>query len=74
MMKRWLALLLLCAGTAALLSACGESDQSEAMKSADKTADYLSGNKSVEQGRKMARKLDRTSSDYNKKLENALNE
>ena len=54
-MKRWLALLLLCAGTAALLSACGESDQSEAMKSADKTADYLSGNKSVEQGRKMAR-------------------
>ena len=73
MMKRWLALLLLCAA-AGLLSACGDNGTSETVKSADKTADYLSGNKSVGQGRKMARKLDQTNADYNKKLENALNE
>ena len=55
MMKRWIALLLLCAA-AGLLSACGDNGTSETVKSADKTADYLSGNKSVGQGRKMARK------------------
>ncbi len=80
-MKKVIACLLVCAGVSVLLSACGDNGKpeperksvvKEAAKSTDKTADYLIGKTSLEQGQKVTRKLDKAQADYNKNLEKAL--
>ena len=80
-MKKMAAFLLIGIGSAVLLSACGDDGKAESekksvvaetVKSADKTADYLTGVKAVEQGKKITKKLDRTQADHNKQLEEAL--
>ncbi len=82
-MKRAIACLIVCAGVAVMLSACGDNGNAESGKKtaiketaegADKTADYLIGKKALEQGRKATRKLDKAQADYNKNLEKALEE
>ena len=55
--------------------ACGHtgSRRGKDGRSVEKTTDYLTGKKPLEQGRKATEKLNKLQSDYNKKLENELN-
>ncbi len=81
-MKKLVFVLVLCAGTAVLLSACGDdsrqpepASKAAAEKTAgsvEKTTDYLTGKKPLEQGRQAAKKLEKIQSGYNQKLEKEL--
>ena len=81
-MKQRMLTFILCAGAALLLAACGDDSKPAAKSEAaaektagsvEKTTDYLTGKKPLEQGRKATEKLNKLQTDYNKKHENELN-
>ena len=79
-MKKSIVCVLLCPVLALFISSCGDkkadsgkpSAVAETAKGADKTADYLIGKAPMEQGKKATQKVNKAQEDYNKKLEQAM--